>query len=92
MFAYICTTFYGFERVCEEEIRAKLRPVSTRVLPQKVIFSSDTLPTKVNVLRSTQRICSYVAGTNPQSFPRRLLSRVVVYFDVDALYVVSRLW
>jgi hypothetical protein len=88
MFTYIASSFIGWERVCEEEIRAKLKPVSTRILPQKgrlyfvrffqnltnakphnmfllasmtVIFATDILPLKVDVLKSCQRICSFTA-------------------------------
>lgn len=48
MFSYMATSFLGFEAVCESEIKQKLKPHSTRILPQKVIFSSDILPSKID--------------------------------------------
>lgn len=52
MFSYLATSFIGFEAVCESEIRQKLKPHSVRLLPQKVFFTSDILPTRIDNLKS----------------------------------------
>jgi hypothetical protein len=60
MFSYLATSFLGFEAACESEIRQKLKPHSVRIMPQKVYFTSDVLPSRIDNLKSgtlQQRIC-----------------------------------
>lgn len=59
--SYYVTVATGLEFVAEDEIRERLRPIHTRRLRGKVLFTTDASPDELLALRSAENLYAFVA-------------------------------